>query len=56
MEITTATLPDPTPIDLVRDRLLAQAYLFDDASAYAAGVEDALDALATPRSVVAAGA
>ena len=30
----------------LRRKLLAQAYLFDDPGAYAAGVEDAFDALA----------
>jgi hypothetical protein len=35
----------------IRARLLAQAYLFDDPGAYAAGVEDALRALVPPRAV-----
>lgn len=32
-------------MDLVMRRLLAQAHLFDDPSAYEAGVRDALDVL-----------
>ena len=36
-------------MDAVLDRLLSQAYLFDDPGAYEAGVRDALEA-ATARS------
>ena len=32
-------------LDEVRDQLVAKAYLFEDPDAYAAGVDDALDAM-----------
>jgi hypothetical protein len=35
-------------VDTVIDRLLSQSYLFDDPSAYEAGVRDAFDVLAAP--------
>lgn len=37
-------------MDPLLDRLLSQAYLFDDPSAYEAGVRDAYELLATDRS------
>ena len=47
METSTSTRPparhEPTWIQRLRDRLLADAFLFDDPRAYQAGVEDTLD-------------
>lgn len=36
---------DTADLESVRERLLAQAFLFDDPAAYAAGVEDTLSRL-----------
>ena len=46
-----ATIPDPTEMtDEVRAALVSKAYLFDHPDDYLAGVEDAVRALAGPRS------
>lgn len=42
-------------METVLDRLLAQAYLFDDPGAYEAGVRDAVDAIAAQAVRIAAG-
>lgn len=43
--MTTQLPPPRIQVERLRRRLLRQAQLFDDPSTYAAGVEDAIDAV-----------
>ena len=42
-------------METILDRLLAQAYLFDDPDAYEAGVRDATEAITAEAARIAAG-